>query len=54
MWYFSSARAEDTIGITKKKDVSGKGGASGSDKVLRGHQENANRYAQVLKTVRET
>jgi hypothetical protein len=37
-----------------KKDVCGKVGAAGGDKVLRGHRKNANRYAQVLKTVRET
>jgi hypothetical protein len=29
-------------------------GAAGGDKVLRGHRKNSNRYAQVLKTVRET
>ena len=37
-----------------KRDVCRKGGAAGGDKVLRGHRKNANRYAQVLKTVRET
>ena len=37
-----------------KRDVCGKGGAAGGDKVLGGHRKNANRYAQVLKTVRET
>ena len=40
--------------LLKKKDVCGKGGAAGSDKVLRGHRKNANRNAKVLKTVRET
>jgi hypothetical protein len=40
--------------ILKKRDVCGKGGAAGGDKVLRGHRKNSNRYAQVLKTVRET
>ena len=37
-----------------KKEHLRKGGAAGGDKVLRGHRKNANRYAQVLKTVRET
>jgi hypothetical protein len=37
-----------------KRDVCGKGGAAGGDKVLREHRKNANRYAQVLKTVKET
>jgi hypothetical protein len=40
--------------LLKKKDVCGKGGAAGGDKVLRGYRKNVNRYAQVLKTVRET
>ena len=40
--------------LLKKRDVCGKGGAAGGDKVLRGHRKNSNRYAQVLKTVRET
>jgi hypothetical protein len=40
--------------LLKKRDVCGKGGAAGGDKVLRGHWKNLNRYAQVLKTVRET
>ena len=51
IWIWS---AEDTIGITKKRDVCGKGGAAGSDTVLRGHQKNSSRYAHVPKTVRET
>jgi hypothetical protein len=40
--------------LLKKRDICGKGGAAGGDKVLRGYRKNANRYAQVLKTVRET
>ena len=40
--------------LLKKRDVCGIGGAAGGDKVLRGHRKNSNRYAQVLKTVRET
>jgi hypothetical protein len=39
--------------LKKKKDVCGKGGAAGGEKVLRGHRKNTNRNAQVLKTVRE-